>query len=87
MVPAPALGVEVMVGGVAVMLYDEVYEPPSMARVREASVTENETVLAVAAAYVPSVAMVAPMVQVPGATKATRPLEAFTVQTDGVELE
>ena len=47
----------------------------------------KETEVDVAAAYVPSAAIVAPMVHVPGATKATRPLEAFTVQTEGVELE
>jgi nitrogen fixation protein len=87
LVPVPADGVEVMVGGVASSVYEPAYDPPSMVCVRDARVTENEIADAVATAYVPSYAMDAPMVHVPALTNATSPEEALTVQTPVVELE
>ena len=84
-VPLPALGVEVRVGGVAVMLYVDVYDPPSITMVRGASVTVKLTSVAVAAAYVPSEVMVAPMVHVPAATNDTTPVEELIVHTPVVD--
>lgn len=83
--PEPAEGVEVRVGGVAVMAYVEVYEPESIACVRDVSVTEKEMDGEVASAYVPSVATVEVSVHVPALTNATSPDELLTVQTPVVD--
>jgi hypothetical protein len=47
-VPAPALAVDVTVGGVAVNTYDDEYEPESIVKVRLAAVTEKLTATEVA---------------------------------------
>ena len=49
-VPAPALAVDVTVGGVAVNTYDDEYEPESIVKVRLAAVTEKLTATEVAVA-------------------------------------
>ena len=86
MVPPPADGVEVMVGGVSVVEYVGLKEPGSIVSQRGASVTEKEMSVAVADVYDPSESMVAPMVQVPDVTKATRPDRLLMVQAPVVEL-
>jgi hypothetical protein len=86
-VPVPAEGVDVIVGGAATIVYVEVNDPASMVKALGARVTANEIGGAVARAYVPSAAIEAPIVQVPAATKATRPLAELIVQTLGLELE
>jgi hypothetical protein len=50
LVPEPAVGVEVMVGAVARMLYVETYDPPSIDSVRDAAVMAKEMLGDVAAA-------------------------------------
>jgi hypothetical protein len=85
-VPAPALADDVTVGGEAVNPYEDEYEPESIVKVRLAAVTEKLTSVAVAAAKVPPEVIVEPIVHVPASTKATTPLDKFTVQIPVVEL-
>ncbi len=87
MVPAPAEGVEVIVGGVAVVAYVEVYDPESMTCVLAVRVTVKLIVLALATAYVASAPIEEPIVHVPAVTNATTPVEELIVHTGVVELE
>ena len=87
-VPPPSEAVDVIVGFVpAVKAYELEYEPESIVKVREAAVIVKLIELAVAAAYPASAAIVAPIVQVPVPTKATRPDDELTVHTEVFVLE
>jgi hypothetical protein len=73
-VPAPALAVDVTVGGEAVNTYDDEYEPESIVKVRRGT-TVISSVADVDALYVPSPASFARIEQVPV-------FEAFAVSTE-----
>jgi len=82
LVPEPAEAVLVNVGGVADIAYVEVYEPASIAIVRDVKVVEKLIVEANAHAYVESDAIDAFSVHVPAATNVTTPEAESTVHTD-----
>lgn len=83
--PAPAEAVLVSVGGEADIEYVEVYEPESMAIVREVAVIEKLMFEEVAQAYVESAWIDALIVHVPAATNVIAP-EFSTVHTGLVAL-
>jgi hypothetical protein len=85
LVPEPAEAVLVNVGGVADIEYVEVYEPESMAIVREVAVIEKLMFEEVAQAYVESAWIDALIVHVPAATNVIAP-EFSTVHTGLVAL-
>ena len=85
MVPAPADAVLVNVGGEADIEYVEVYEPESIAMVREVAVIAKLISEEVAQSYVESAWIDELIVHVPAATKVTAP-EFSTVHTDLVAL-
>ena len=89
-VPAPALAVDVTVGGVAVNTYEDEYEPESILKVRAINgvlLMLNVLVDEAADAYPKCAATVAEIEQSPVDTKVTAPLDEFTVHTEEVELE
>ena len=62
-------------------MYEEEYEPASIAMVREVAVIEKTVLEAVAAAYVESAEIDALIMHVPAATNATTPEAESTVHT------
>lgn len=83
--PAPADGVAVIVGAVALIAYGP--ESPESESVRLSAVMVKLIEAAVAAAYPPAAVISAAIVQVPASTKATKPVDELIVHIDVVELE
>ena len=86
-VPAPADAVDVMVGGVALPVYDALYDPGSIVNVRDVAVIVKERDDDVASAYPAFAVIWDVIVHVPASTKVTAPDDELTVHTEVVELE
>jgi hypothetical protein len=79
LLPEPTEGVEVSVGGVAVIVYEDVYDPESIDNVRVAKVIENVTSL-VALSYTLVTLDVARTLQLPTAVNVRTAVLELTVQ-------
>jgi hypothetical protein len=79
LLPEPIEGVEVSVGGVAVIVYEDVYDPESIDNVRVAKVIENVTSL-VALSYTLVTLDVARTLQLPTAVNVRTAVLELTVQ-------
>jgi len=85
LLPAPALGVAVIVGGESLRAY--VAALPERVSVRLAAVIVNVTAEAVAPAFAPSAVIEAPILQVPASTNVTTPEAESMVQIAAAFVE